>query len=91
MLTAINEDLLHIYFKNRSVFKPFIFLEGLGQIEDTRSPSYGADDPVKKQPRFQTKPDRKHKLFVKHELVASISETYKVHRIGVWLTLLKVS
>lgn len=61
----------------RSVFKPFIFLEGLGQIEDTRSPSYGADDPVKKQPRFQTKPDRKHKLFVKHELVASISETYK--------------
>lgn len=30
-----------------------------------------------KQPRFQSKPDRKHKLFVKHELVSAIIESYK--------------
>lgn len=59
----------------RSVFKPFIFLENVGQLTDTRSPNYGADDPVKKQPRFQSKPDRKHKLFVKHEVVAAIIES----------------
>ncbi|KAJ0005649.1 hypothetical protein NQD34_015543 [Periophthalmus magnuspinnatus] len=61
----------------RSVFKPFIFMEGMGQIKETCSPTYGADDPVKKKPRFQSKPDRKHKLFVKHELVSAIIESHK--------------
>lgn len=62
---------------DRSVFKPFVFLEGLGQIKETCSPNYGAEDPVKKKPRFQSKPDRKHKLFTKHELVSAIIESYK--------------
>lgn len=47
-------------------------------LEETMSPTYGSEDPVKKQPRFQSKPDRKHKLFVKHELVAAIIDSYKV-------------
>ncbi|KAM8857065.1 secernin-3 isoform 1-T1 [Synchiropus picturatus] len=61
----------------RSVFKPFVFVKNIeGQMEKTSSPSYGADDPVKKTPRFQSKPDRKHKLFVKHQVVAAIIENH---------------
>ncbi|KAI3355801.1 hypothetical protein L3Q82_004367 [Scortum barcoo] len=62
----------------RSVFKPFIFVKYINPLKETSSPSYGADDPVKKKPRFQSKPDRKHELFVKHELVAAIIECHKV-------------
>ncbi|XP_010792819.1 secernin-3 isoform X1 [Notothenia coriiceps] len=64
----------------RSVFKPFIFVKNINAInlpKETTSPSYGADDPVKKKPRFQSKPDRKHELFVKHELVEAIMESFK--------------
>ncbi|XP_035532060.1 secernin-3 isoform X1 [Morone saxatilis] len=61
----------------RSIFKPFIFVKNLKPLMLTTSPTYGPDDPVKKKPRFQSKPDRKHELFVKHELVAAIIESYK--------------
>uniref|UniRef100_A0A1A8JQC0 Secernin 3 n=1 Tax=Nothobranchius kuhntae TaxID=321403 RepID=A0A1A8JQC0_NOTKU len=61
----------------RSVFKPFIFVQKVNLLKETTSPSFGPDDPVKKNPRFQSKPDRKHPLFVKHELVAAIIESYK--------------
>lgn len=66
------------FCNNRSVFKPFIFVKNLHPLKETSSPSYGLDDPVKKKPRFQSKPDRKHELFVKHELVAAIIESHKV-------------
>uniref|UniRef100_A0A1A8P9W2 Secernin 3 n=3 Tax=Nothobranchius TaxID=28779 RepID=A0A1A8P9W2_9TELE len=61
----------------RSVFKPFIFVQKVNPLKETTSPSFGPDDPVKKNPRFQSKPDRKHPLFVKHELIAAIIESYK--------------
>lgn len=61
----------------RSVFKPFIFVDDIKQLKHTCSPSYGPDDPVKKKPRFQSKPDRKHPLFLKHEVVVAIIETTK--------------
>ncbi|KAM3862057.1 secernin-3 [Diretmus argenteus] len=61
----------------RSVFKPFVFVNGIEQLKQTCSPSYGLDDPVKKKPRFQNKPDRKHPLFLKHEAAAAIIETTK--------------
>ncbi|XP_037542896.1 secernin-3 [Nematolebias whitei] len=61
----------------RSVFKPFIFVKNAHPLKDTTSPSFGSDDPVKKKPRFQSKPDRKHPLFVKHEIVAAIMESCK--------------
>ncbi|KAG7501969.1 hypothetical protein JOB18_010782 [Solea senegalensis] len=61
----------------RSVFKPFIFVKYAHQLKQTTSPSYGLNDPVKKKPRFQSKPDRKHELFIKHELVADIIDTNK--------------
>ncbi|XP_069558699.1 secernin-3 [Brachyistius frenatus] len=61
----------------RSIFKPFIFVKNIRPLEETSSPSFGQDDPVKKKPRFQSKPDRKHKLMVKHELAAAIIESHK--------------
>ncbi|KAJ8012755.1 hypothetical protein DPEC_G00046170 [Dallia pectoralis] len=60
---------------HRSVFKPFVFVKDIKQLKLTSSPSYGPEDPVKKIPRFQTKPDRKHPLFVKHEVVVAIIDT----------------
>ncbi|KAF7668752.1 hypothetical protein LDENG_00284170 [Lucifuga dentata] len=61
----------------RSVFKPFVFVKDVEQMKETCSPNYGLDDPVKKKPRFQSKPDRKHPLLLKHEVVYEIIETCK--------------
>ncbi|CAN9497749.1 unnamed protein product [Ophioblennius macclurei] len=61
----------------RSVFKPFIFVKDVKPFKATSSPSFGAEDPVKKLPRFQSKPDRRHELYIKNELVAAIIETHK--------------
>ncbi|XP_015214328.1 secernin-3 isoform X2 [Lepisosteus oculatus] len=61
----------------RSVFKPFIFVKNIQQLQKTSSPRYGPEDPVKKQPRFQSKPDRKHILYKKHEVAAKIIKTTK--------------
>ncbi|CAB1346597.1 unnamed protein product [Coregonus sp. 'balchen'] len=61
----------------RSVFKPFVFVNDIKQLKQTSSPCYGPDDPVKKIPRFQSKPDRKHPLFIKHEVVAAIIDSTK--------------
>lgn len=77
-LIAAADDLRGRRLCDRSVFKPFIFVENLKPLKETSSPSYGPDDPVKKKPRFQKKPDRRHELFVKHELVAAIMETHEV-------------
>ncbi|KAF4087019.1 hypothetical protein AMELA_G00090790 [Ameiurus melas] len=59
----------------RSVFKPFIFVADIKPMNHTCSPCFGEDDPVKKKPRFQTKPNRKHPLFMKHEVVAAIIDS----------------
>ncbi|RXM27076.1 Secernin-3 [Acipenser ruthenus] len=61
----------------RSVFKPFIFVPNIQQLKKTCSPAYGPEDPVKKIPRFQSKPDRKHELYKKHEVAAAIIESTK--------------
>uniref|UniRef100_A0A3Q2YWG0 Secernin 3 n=1 Tax=Hippocampus comes TaxID=109280 RepID=A0A3Q2YWG0_HIPCM len=63
----------------RCVFKPFVFVENMRvQLKETASPTYGPEDPVKKKPRFQSKPDRKHSLFAKHEVAVAIIETHKL-------------
>nr|XP_057937194.1 secernin-3 [Doryrhamphus excisus]XP_057937195.1 secernin-3 [Doryrhamphus excisus] len=62
----------------RSVFKPFVFTQNANcALKQTTSPSYGPDDPVKRKPRFQSKPDRRHELFSKHEAVAAIIDAHK--------------
>lgn len=38
----------------------------------------GPEDPVKKKPRFQTKPDRRHELYKKHESAALLMAGSKV-------------
>lgn len=60
---------------DRSVFKPFIFVPDIKQLKDTCSPGFGDEDPVKKKPRFQSKPNRKHPLFLKHEVIAAIIDS----------------
>ncbi|XP_072541928.1 secernin-3 [Salminus brasiliensis] len=59
----------------RSVFKPFIFVADIKQLKHTCSPCFGEDDPVKQKPRFQSKPNRKHPLFLKHEVMAAIIDS----------------
>lgn len=65
----------HVSCVHRSVFKPFVFVPDIKQLKHTCSPCYGEEDPVKKKPRFQSKPNRKHPLFLKHEVVASIIDS----------------
>ncbi|XP_030642690.1 secernin-3 [Chanos chanos] len=60
---------------DRSVFKPFVFVMDISQLKHTCSPCYGENDPVKKKPRFQSKPDRKHPLFTKHSVAAAIIDS----------------
>ncbi|KAJ3591969.1 hypothetical protein NHX12_007099 [Muraenolepis orangiensis] len=61
----------------RSVFKPFIFVDDIKQLKHTCSPCYGPDDPAKQKPRFKSKPDRKHPLFIKHQITTDFFETHK--------------
>ncbi|XP_071591703.1 secernin-1 isoform X1 [Heliangelus exortis] len=59
---------------SRSVFKPFIFVDDVKLVPKVQSPSFGNDDPAKKIPRFQEKPDRRHELYKAHEWVRSLLE-----------------
>ncbi|XP_032065271.1 secernin-3 [Thamnophis elegans] len=61
----------------RSVFKPFIFVENINPLLKTSSPIFGPEDPVKKQPRFHTKPDRRHELYRMHEQAVATMESSK--------------
>lgn len=63
---------------SRSFFKPFIFVPNITQLLKSTSPAFGPEDPVKKKPRFQTKPDRRHDLYKKHESAVVMMETCQV-------------
>lgn len=52
---------------SRSIFKPFIFSDSCSAVPAVLSPSFGADDPVRKQPRFQSRVDRRHPLYKAHQ------------------------
>ncbi|KAF1495206.1 Secernin-1, partial [Megadyptes antipodes antipodes] len=58
----------------RSIFKPFIFVDDVKLVPKVQSPSFGNDDPAKKIPRFQEKPDRRHELYKAHEWARSLLE-----------------
>ncbi|KAG7492957.1 hypothetical protein MATL_G00021030 [Megalops atlanticus] len=60
---------------SRSVFKPFIFTESVMPVPRVMSPQYGLDDPARKQPRFQTKVDRRHELYKAHQAALNTMET----------------
>ncbi|XP_061852532.1 secernin-1 isoform X2 [Colius striatus] len=59
---------------SRSIFKPFIFADDVKSVPKVQSPSFGDDDPAKKIPRFQEKPDRRHELYKAHEWARSLLE-----------------
>ncbi|XP_061441881.1 secernin-1 [Rhineura floridana] len=59
---------------SRSIFKPFIFVDNVKLVPKVQSPIFGSDDPVKKIPRFQEKPDRRHQLYKAHEWARSVIE-----------------
>nr|XP_025959623.1 secernin-1 isoform X2 [Dromaius novaehollandiae] len=59
---------------SRSIFKPFIFVDDVKLVPKVQSPSFGDDDPAKKIPRFQEKPDRRHELYKAHEWARSVLE-----------------
>ncbi|XP_001510412.2 secernin-1 [Ornithorhynchus anatinus] len=60
---------------SRSIFKPFIFVDDVKLVPKTQSPSFGEDDPVRKEPRFLEKPDRRHELYKAHEWARAIIES----------------
>lgn len=68
----------------RSIFKPFIFVDDVKLVPKVQSPSFGDDDPAKKIPRFQEKPDRRHELYKAHEWARSLLESDQVRTVGPW-------
>uniref|UniRef100_A0ABI8AJR8 Secernin-2 n=2 Tax=Felis catus TaxID=9685 RepID=A0ABI8AJR8_FELCA len=60
---------------SRSVFKPFIFGAGAAQAPQVLSPTFGARDPVRTQPRFQTQVDRRHTLYLRHQVALGLIES----------------
>ncbi|XP_059236606.1 secernin-2 isoform X1 [Mustela nigripes] len=60
---------------SRSVFKPFIFGAGVAPAPQVVSPTFGAQDPVRTQPRFQTQVDRRHSLYRGHQVALGLMES----------------
>ncbi|XP_069505022.1 secernin-1 isoform X3 [Ambystoma mexicanum] len=56
---------------SRSIFKPFIFVDGVKQVPKVHSPCLGDIDPARREPRFQEIPDRRHELYKAHERARS--------------------
>lgn len=71
----INPPHLH---PGRSIFKPFIFSDCSTPVLRVVSPQFGPDDPVRKQPRFQSQVDRRHDLYKAHQVALSNMETNPV-------------
>lgn len=70
--------LMHLSFLSRSIFKPFIFVDDVKLVPKAQSPCFGDDDPAKKEPRFQEKPDRRHELYKAHEWARAVIESDQV-------------
>lgn len=64
--------LKHLSFLSRSIFKPFIFVDDVKLVPKAQSPCFGDNDPAKKEPRFQEKPDRRHELYKAHEWARAV-------------------
>lgn len=62
----------------RSVFKPFIFGVGAAQAPQVLSPTFGAQDPVRTVPRFQTQVDRRHTLYREHQKALGLMDREQV-------------
>ena len=47
-------------------------------VPKAQSPCFGDDDPAKKEPRFQEKPDRRHELYKAHQWARAVIESDQV-------------
>ncbi|XP_043545448.1 secernin-1-like isoform X1 [Chiloscyllium plagiosum] len=72
----------------RSIFKPFIFVDNVKPVPKTQSPSFGNEDPVNQQPRFQSTVDRRHELYQAHECARAVMETEEDAGQKLWKTML---
>lgn len=70
--------LKYLSFLSRSIFKPFIFVDDVKLVPKAQSPCFGGDDPARKEPRFQEKPDRRHELYKAHEWARAVLESDEV-------------
>ncbi|KAK1173112.1 secernin-1-like [Acipenser oxyrinchus oxyrinchus] len=59
----------------RSIFKPFIFVDDVKLVPQAQSPCFGEVDPVKIQPRFESKVDRRHELYKAHEWALTVIDS----------------
>ncbi|XP_033854588.3 secernin-1-like isoform X2 [Acipenser ruthenus] len=59
----------------RSIFKPFIFVDDVKLVPQAQSPCFGEVDPVKLQPRFESKVDRRHELYKAHEWALTVIDS----------------
>ncbi|XP_041102607.1 secernin-1-like [Polyodon spathula] len=59
----------------RSIFKPFVFVDNVKLVPQAQSPCFGEGDPVKTQPRFESKVDRRHELYKAHEWALTVTDT----------------
>lgn len=53
-------------------------------VPKAQSPCFGDDDPAKKEPRFQEKPDRRHELYKAHQWARAVIESDQVSLGGGW-------
>lgn len=60
---------------SRSIFKPFVFSESMTPVRMVVSPEFGPGDPARKQPRFQSRVDRRHDLYKAHQTALHNMET----------------
>ncbi|NXL78612.1 SCRN2 protein, partial [Leptocoma aspasia] len=65
--------LSHPSFSSRSVFKPFVFVDGIKPAPQVRSPTF-LQDPAKQIPRFQSSVDRRHELYRRHQAALELME-----------------
>ncbi|XP_042330325.1 secernin-2 isoform X1 [Sceloporus undulatus] len=59
---------------SRSIFKPFIFVPNIPSFPQVKSPSFGDEDPIRENPRFQSRVDRRHDLYRQHQLVLEVMD-----------------
>ena len=53
-------------------------MPNVSQLLDTSSPTFDLEDPVKKKPRFQFKPDRRHPLYQEHQQALEVIDKKEV-------------
>ncbi|XP_060111738.1 secernin-2 [Heteronotia binoei] len=65
---------------SRSVFKPFIFAPNITSFHQVQTPRFGDRDPIRERPRFQSRVDRRHELYRRHQLALEAADSHQAER-----------